>query len=146
MGRCRSEKVNRRSLTACIGIILLAYFASAQGTHDYESVAALWHHGLSATRLAGYKNSERLLVSDIWSGTPGQNAIIKYSFKIKVNVWGRQFTTSSQAADKKSRETLSVTLFKTTNRREMSAHFEHIVYEKGEVKLRFCGVTRLPRI
>ena len=95
-----------------------------------KSIPSLWYHGLSATRLAGYRVSERLLISDIWSGTSGQNAVLKYRLKVRMNVWGRQFTTASQSADKKSRETLSVTLLKTTNRHEMSAHFEHVIYER----------------
>ena len=127
-------------------MLLSTSLAAGQAVEDYRSVPALWQHGLSITRLTDYKQSERLVISDIWSGTLGQDAVIKHSLKVKVDTWGERFITTYQSADKKDKEILSVTLYKTTNAREISAHFEHIVYEKGEIKLRFCGITRLARI
>jgi hypothetical protein len=130
-----------------LAVLLTTSLGAGQAAEQQESVPSLWHQSISITRLTEYKQSERLVISDIWSGTPGQDAAIKHSLKVKVNVWGRPFTTASGSADKKGdKETLSVTLYKTTNPMEISVHFEHIVYEKGEVKLRFCGITRVPRI
>ena len=127
-------------------VLLSTCLAAGQAVEDYKSVSALWQQGLSITRLADYKQSERLVISDIWSGTLGQDAVIKHSLKVKVDTWGKRFITTYESPDKKDKEILSVTLYKTTNPREISAHFEHIVYEKGEIKLRFCGITRLARI
>lgn len=117
-----------------------------QNRDQHESVPALWQQSLSATRLTGYKDSERLIVSNIWTGMLGRDAVVKHTLRVKVDTWAKRFTTVYVSPDKKNKESLSVTLYKTTNSREMSAHFEHIVYEKGEIKLRFCGITRMNRI
>ncbi len=54
----------------CVCAVWLALVStSGQAQNDYESVPALWQQSISATRLAGYKASERLIVSNIWAGT-----------------------------------------------------------------------------
>lgn len=140
------NRARRAELIICLFTIVLSTgWMTAQDHDEYESVSGLWQHSLSATRLAGYKNNERLIVSNIWTGVLGRDAMVKHSLKVKVDTWARKFATTYVSPDKKNKETLSVTLYKTTNSQEMSAYFEHIVYEKGQVKLRFCGVTRLTR-
>ena len=129
-----------------LATLLSTSVAAGQAADDYKSVPALWQQGISITRLTDYKQSERLVISDIWSGTPGQDAVMKHSLKVKVDTWGKRFITTYESANKKDKEIFSVTLYKTTNPREISAHFEHIVYANGEIKLRFCGITRLARI
>jgi hypothetical protein len=130
----------------CVCAVWLALVpTSGQAQNDYESISALWQQSISATRLAGYKASERLIISNIWTGMLGRDAIVKHSLRVKVDTWAKRFTIE-YVSDKRHRETLAVTLYKTTNPREMSAHFEHVVYEDGAVKLRFCGITRLQRI
>lgn len=145
-GNARAWKRSCTRRSVCLlAMMLSTTLAVAQGAKDRESVPALFHQGVSISRPAGYQQSERLIISEIWMGTPGRDAVVKYSMRVKVNTWTKKFTVS-QSDDKKTKEVLSVTLYKTTNSHELSVHFEHTVYEKGEIKLQFSGITRLHRI
>ncbi|MDD5260760.1 MAG: hypothetical protein PHD76_02830 [Methylacidiphilales bacterium] len=113
--------------------------------NDFKSVPAKWHQGLDSTVLVGYKKGEHLIVSDIWTGTPGRDAVIKHMLAVKISQWGKPFTDQYESTDKKQKETLTVTLYETDNAQEMKAEFEHTVYETGKVVLRFSGITILQR-
>jgi hypothetical protein len=125
--------------------ILTLLFLTAATAFGLESIPALWHHGLNSTYLTDYHKGEHLIISDIWTGTPAIDAVIKHSLQVKVSGWDRAYTENSESDDKHHKETLTVTLHETKNPKEMKADFDHTVYEDDHVVLRFSGVTVLAR-
>ncbi|MCI0533834.1 MAG: hypothetical protein L0Z50_01260 [Verrucomicrobiales bacterium] len=113
---------------------------------SYESIPAKWRHDLASTALVGYKNAEHLVVSSIYTGTLGSDAIVQYSLEVKVSSWGRPFSSTLTSKDGKAKETLTVSLYESSNSKEMRADFEHLVSENGSVILKFCGTTVLARV
>jgi hypothetical protein len=113
---------------------------------DLRMVPSLWHHGLNSTRLDDYHEGEHLIISDIWTGALGSDAVVKHNLEVKVSAWGKQFSTSFESEDKHRKEMLTVTLHKTETPTEMRAEFDHTVYEGSRVVLRFSGMTLLARV
>jgi hypothetical protein len=112
---------------------------------DLRMIPAIWHHGLNSSRLVDYKEGEHLVISDIWTGSLGSDAVVRHSLEVKVSAWDKPFSKSVESEDKQRKETLTVTLHRTNNPREMKAEFEHTVYEAKRVVLKFSGITLLVR-
>lgn len=131
---------------ACIGVLTAALVISLTGpVHALKAVPAKWQHYLLSTYLTDYKKGEHLIISSIFTGH-GKDASVRHSLEVKVTSWGKPFTETYESEDKKSKEVFTVTLVETDNPKEMKAEFEHSVYENGELKLRFSGVTILARL
>lgn len=113
---------------------------------DIQMVPALWNHGLNSTNLVGYRKGEHLIISDMWTGALGNDAVIRHSLRVKVSAWNKPFTADWESDDKRQKETLTVTLRAMKNEREMGAEFDHTVFEDGRVVLRFSGTTILARL
>ncbi len=109
------------------------------------SLPALWHQGLSSTSLVGYQKDESLIISDVWTGTPTVDATVKYQSRVKVSAWDKPFNSTTESADKRQKEVLTVTLHETSNPKEMKAEFDHVISENGTIILRFSGITVLAR-
>lgn len=134
--------MQRRAILASMFLLFLVGMARPVA-YAFESIPAIWHQGLSISRLVGYEKGEYLVVSDIWTGTPGRDAVVRHSLEVKVDLPGRAFTATQAATAKTPKETLTVTLIGTENPKELAAHFEHTVGEGNNVQLQFSGITRL---
>ena len=118
-------------------------FAAA---YALESVPAIRHQGLSSTYLTDYKKGEHLIMSDIHTGTPGKDAVIRHMLQVKVETFGKAYSSTYESPDKKSKESLTVTLTETDDPQELEAQFEHAVRVGGNLTLKFCGITRVRRV
>lgn len=127
-------------------LAILISMVAATTASSLESIPARWHHDLSSTYLTDYRNGEHLIISNIWTGTLGHDAVVKYSLEVKVSAWDKPFIATNESADRQHKEVLNVTLHETNNPKEMEAEFEHTVYEDGQTYLKFSGVTILARV
>ena len=125
-----------------ICLLLLTTLISSN-IHAQEYVPALWRQELLWTRLVGDIPGDYRISSSISTGTVGINAAVMYNLEVKVDSWNKPFKVTRESATE--RQTLMVTLRKTSNPKEMDAIFEHVVYEGKKIKVKFAGVTRLVR-
>lgn len=132
----------------CIGgtLTILTLLFTTWSAHAYGWVDAIWNHELGSSRLVGYKQGEHLVLSKIYTGTPGTNARFRYDLRVKVSTWNKPYTISSTADEKHLRQVLTVTLSPLRDRQQMKATFDHVVYKNGQKKLKFSGVTILRRL
>lgn len=131
----------RNVLVALASIILLSSLS-----YSYESIPANWRHELHSTSLVGYKKGEHLIISSIYTGTLGKDAVVKHSLEVKVSTWGKPSTQVLELRAGTTRETLTVTLYELAQSKEMKADFEHVVFENDVIFLKFCGTTVLTRV
>ncbi len=113
---------------------------------DYMSVSAIWHHNLASTVLKGYKTGEHFIISSIMKGEPGVNAESRNMVELKVTAWGKPFTETIESPDQTEKDVFTVTLFETSDPKEMKADFDHTVYKDKKIFLRFRGTTMLVRV
>ena len=128
-----------KTVFACLMLIASTAFG-------LQSVPARWHQGLDSTYLTDYHKGEHLIISNVWTGTEMVDAVVKHSLEVKVSAWDKPFTAAYESADKRQKETLTVTLHETSNPKEMRAEFDHVISEDGTVILRFSGLTVLTRV
>src|SRR3954454_14165667 len=83
----RRLAVGHKPAGAMMKIFLTALLLIATTTFGVESIPARWHHGLSSTYLTEYAKGEHLVISDIWTGTLGSDAVVKHSLEVKIAAW-----------------------------------------------------------
>ena len=123
-------------------LVLLGTLTTAFSAAAFEFLPAEWTEELGITRLDGYADNEFLVLSNIAQTQPVRT--VRHHLEVKVSAFDKSFTAEEQSPDRKLKETLSITLHPTTDQKHFKAEFEHVVYEDGEVTLRFSGVTILP--
>lgn len=123
-------------------LILFGMLSSVQA---FESLPAIWRHDLSSTKLTGYSAEEFYIVSHIFTGRMGLDAVQQHGLELKVTGFGKAFSTTSKAMDGKLAERFEVTLHETPNPRQIRADYESLVYKNGKPFLRFSGSTLLQR-
>lgn len=111
----------------------------------YEAQPAKWNHSLYSSFLTDYKKGEHLVISYISTGFPGVNSVIKYGVELKITQWDKPFSSTAESPDKKTKETLRVTLHELPDSKEMRADFDHQVFQDGKLFLKFSGSTLLSR-
>lgn len=111
-----------------------------------KASAAKWNHGLSSIYLSDYKKDEHLIISSIYTGTPGLDGSVKHSLELKVSKWRKPVTKKYKSEDRNHKEILTVTLYKLDDSEIMKAKFKHIVYLNGRKELEFSGLTVLRRL
>ena len=129
----------KRILTALVVVAV-----ACSNVFAIESIPAKWNHALSSTQLAGSKPGEYLVFSFISTGISSAKSV-RYAAEVMVSSWDKEFMTTLESKDKKIKETFSVILRTTDNPKEMSAVFEHVVYDNGKLMLKFSGQTLLTR-
>ena len=130
-------------LLKAVVALLLTLAGTKINAADYKYIQSNWLHELGITRLVSFKDGEFLVLSDISQRRP--TPVVKYHLEVKVPRFDQAFTMAEQSPDMKQKETLTVLLHPTSDPTVVKVAFEHAVYESGEVKFRFSGVTYLPR-
>ena len=128
--------------------VLLLVLAAAVFVSSVEAVRhvqAIWRQELLITRLVGYEPHEFLVTSQIFGTKPREG--FYYSIQKKVAEMAKTYheTTDSDSGVRRVRQVLAIALFETSDASEFRAEFTHEVFEDGELKLRFSGVTMVPR-
>lgn len=118
------------------------------GEINMKSIPAKWHHELYSTYLTDYKKDEHLIISSIYSGTPGKDAVVKYDIEVKIESWDTEFIQNKQYEYNKSKykEILSITLSKMHDPKCMKAKYSHIVIMNGIKEIESSGLTELVRV
>ncbi|MFC2049018.1 hypothetical protein ACFLR5_02225 [Elusimicrobiota bacterium] len=126
-----------------ISIILIAQVPLV---YALESIPAKWQHELSSTYLTDYKKDEHLVISSIYKGTHGVDAVEKYGLEVKVGEWEVPYKKEYESKKGKYKEILTVTLYEMDDPKEIKVKFKHVVYENEKIKLMFSGITILVRV
>ena len=126
-----------------IAALLLGFLGGTPLAADYKYIQADWVHELGITRLAGFKDGEFLVLSDISQRRPALT--VRHHLEVRVSALDKLFTTTEQSTDTKQRETLTILLRVTPDPKQFKVEFDHTVYENGEQKFRFAGITFVPR-
>lgn len=106
---------------------------------------ANWRQELLITRLAGYGRNEFLVTSLIHRAFPPEGVYYNIEKKVTEPAKLHTETTASKRDGHTVKESFSIILHETSNSEEFRAEFTHEVFEDGRLKLRFTGVTTLPR-
>jgi len=122
-------------------LLLIAILSTTISAQEY--VSPIWQQDLMWTRLVGDSSGSYRIRSDINTGIVGKDATVRHSIEVKIDSWNKPFRVTDKSAA--GRETLVITLRKTSNPKEMDATFEHVVYAGQRIMLKFAGVTRLVR-
>ena len=122
-----------------IVIVLFVVAAACPNAFALEIRPAKWNHALYSAHLANRKPDEYQVFSFISTGMSSEKSV-RYAADVMVSSWGKEFMTTLESKDKKSKETFSVILSATDNPKEKIAVFEHVVYDNGKVMQ-----TLLPR-
>jgi len=131
-----------KKLWAFVFLLACSYVSA----DDYASIPAIWHHDIASTVLKGYKPGEHFIISTITKGMPGINAEAGHMVELKVSAWGKPFTETIESPDRTEKDVFAVTLFETSNPKEMKADFNHTVYKANKMFLKFSGTTVLVRV
>jgi len=119
--------------------------ADMQSMHNLKWMPAIYHQELKSTCIAGARKGQQIIESEINTGVTGINLTTKYLSEASVDVFNKVVTTSHMSPDGKNGDTFTVTLHRSDNPQRMSADFEHIIYEGGNITLKFSGTTILGR-
>lgn len=111
----------------------------------FESLPAVWRHDLSSTVLNGYRPGEYYIVSHIYTGRLGFDAVQRHGLELKVAEFDRPFSKTLKSYNGEIAESFEVTLHEMPDPKEMRADYDSIVYKNGKQFLRFSGSTILRR-
>ena len=128
------------------GFIVGALLSSVRGSlsaSDYKYIPGNWLHELGITRLAGYRDGEFLVLSDIIQQRPTRT--IRHHLEVKISALDKMFTATGEPTDTKHTESLTILLHATADPMQFEVEFDHTVFDDGKQTLRFAGMTILPR-
>lgn len=150
--------MTKRILVVAATAFLIMPNVSAQNAavpspkNSYISWAPTWRQELYCAVPCGHIRGEcdYLIRSSIYTDVTLSPSMVKqqrgrYGMLIKVSAWGRPYTGTClwPGSDSKTtnKEIFTVTAAKTDDPAKMKVEYEDTVYEKGDVKLQFSGVT-----